>query len=197
MTLDLPSGESLHTAGTSERNMGQVTQALRSFFNLATSIKGRRATKIEFWVGFALLATALTMRNVVYATFGTGNQDQAPTWVLGVGAVTVIVFVVPFVTLCIRRLQDAGLNAWFFAVIVISLFVFRPAALVGILALGLLPSRPNSKAHMNKDLDPVRPLGDNPVIGFRLGRLMKMLGLLIGLPILLIVLLGIGSTLFE
>jgi uncharacterized membrane protein YhaH (DUF805 family) len=176
--------------------MGQITQATRSFFTLAGSIKGRRASRYEFWVGFALLFAAMILRNLL-VELGTDSQAETPIWLLGMGAATTVLFVVPFVSLCIRRLQDAGLSAWFFAGIIVFLLVFSPAALVGLIALGSLPTRTKASHLINNDIDPSSALADNPVIGFSLRRLMKMLGLVIGLPLALILILGIVSYMTE
>jgi uncharacterized membrane protein YhaH (DUF805 family) len=176
--------------------MNQITQAMRSFFTLAGSVKGRRSTRIEFWVGFALLVFGASVRTSIIL-IGGASQAETPIWLLGIGAAITVLFVVPFVSLCVRRLQDAGLSGWLFAVIIILLLVFSPLALVVLIALGSLPSHTKASHLESSDTNPSRELADNPIIGLRFGRLMKMLALVIGLPIVLFFLLGLASMILE
>ena len=175
--------------------MDQIIQAARRFFILAGIIKRQRASRLEFWVGFWLFLSAMFFRILLFQLVGV-SQAETPIWLLGAGAAFTVLFVVPFATLSIRRLQDAGLSGWLFAVIIILLLVFSPAALVCLIVLGALPTRNNAKNLLVNDSNP-NMLSDNPIIGFRIGRLMKMLALVIGLPIVLILLLGLASTILE
>jgi len=159
-----------------------------NYFKYAGRAKGLLAGRIEYLVGYLIYIIS----SILITLIDLVNIALLPEDLENISAPLVIIFLIPYIALVMRRLQDLNLNR-FLGLLSIPIIIFVNItglyiAHIIFLLLAIIPSAKVNKyvtatqllENLNKNYEP----RDNPIIGFRPKRFLKILFLFIFLPII-------------
>lgn len=157
-----------------------------NYFKLAGRAKGLLANRVEYLVGFAIfIFSDLLLTFIEIAS-------------LYLAAILNVIFVIPFIALLMRRLQDININRFFGLIIIPIIFINNLLEIVStnyilflLIFFAILPSAKNNKYvnidTLKENTNKKYELRDNPIIGFKPKRFFKILLLFLILPILFLI----------
>lgn len=165
-----------------------------NYFKYAGRAKGLLAGRVEYLIGYLIYIISYFLLFLIAVM----NFFILPESLQYIFVPLNIIFLVPFIALVMRRLQDLNINRFLGLFSIPFLWIFNLSGfivfIITFLILAIIPSaKVNKYVSQSQILENVNKIyepRDNPIIGFRLKRFLKILFLFLFLPIILFQLVG-------